>query len=170
MIDAMVRKLDEYDTHGIGMKTITIGVMREVLLAGKEEQPKLTLNWIEDIGARMEELERRVAHLEAIYDFPLPEDKSPVVGVEEPEIKVYCNETGEIINDKEGHPYYKCRNCGEIWYAYKTRPECKGKPSPAVDTIQISRKVAKEWLQTSYLTRHDNPLVDEIRKALDGTK
>jgi hypothetical protein len=64
MIDAMIRTLDEYDKAGIGIKKVTIGVLREVLLAGKEEPEKGV-----DLLAMFEQLERRVAaQQEHIHD------------------------------------------------------------------------------------------------------
>ena len=76
-IDAMVRKLDSVYELNSGHAVVLQGELRDILLAGKEEQPKkFTLNWIEDIGARMEELERRVARQDVIErDYALMEKR-----------------------------------------------------------------------------------------------
>jgi hypothetical protein len=101
-------------------------------------------------------LEKRIAELEA-FNLGLADGlkKSPVVGVDD---------SGYIC---------KCCHCGAMFQHKNKRevccPKCNVKPSPAVDTIQISRKVMQEYVNNLESVQ---PLMkeiyDELRKALEG--
>jgi len=182
MIDAMVRKLDEYiatmDRAIRDGKYTPLHLMdlREILLAGKEEQPKDN-GWITTATKKdIEELERRVASLEThilLMTNSLvrlegePKDKSHVVGVEElskednewmnapmgkPSPAVECEHEWTKQSPEYDNPIVYCRKC----MAQINKP----------DTIQISRRVAEECLRQTGLEL-PNELHDELKRGLE---
>jgi hypothetical protein len=90
----------------------------------------------------------------------------------------YTKENTRIIQRKTGNPYRQCLVCDKehsIRQYAKLKSEYRKwlkevKPSPAVDTISISRRVAEEWFDVYIKYPHDANLREELRKALDDNK